>query len=219
MGSPKTGRKPSMSMNTKNNENNQPKMLLLEAPKHVPRSEEASRPVEANKGISEAHSDSSDSRKYGKNTGKEDYEVGKWKPPIEHRFQPGNSGKPLGARHFSTMFRDYVREAGAITKDGQKVGFDKLIVKKMVSMAVDGNLKAAGMVLDRVDGKVPQTFEVNKTERIGILVMTQQEIEDHESIFKRKYAEPNTKDNNTSSDGARNEDTPRVTEGSAYETY
>lgn len=213
MGSPKTGRKPSMSMNTKNNENNQPKVLLLEAPKHVPRSEEASRPVEANKGISEAPSDPSDARKYGQNTGNSD------RDPVTGQFLPGNSGKPLGARHFSTMFRDYVREAGAITKDGQKVGFDKLIVKKMVSMAVDGNLKAAGMVLDRVDGKVPQTFEVNKTERIGILVMTQQEIEDHESIFKRKYAEPNTKDNNTSSDGARNEDTPRVTEGSAYETH
>lgn len=208
-----------MSMNQKNNENNQPKGVLLEAPKPVPpRDEEASRPVEANKGISEAPSDPLDSRKYGKNTGK-DYEVGKWKPPVEHQFQPGNSGKPLGARHFSTMFRDYVREAGAITKDGQKVGFDKLIVKKMVNMAVDGNLKAAGMVIDRVDGKVPQTFEVNKTERIGILVMTQQEIEDHESIFKRKYAEPNIKDDNTSGDGARNEDASRVTEGSAYETH
>lgn len=200
-------------MNTKNNENNQPKVLLLEAPKHVPRSEEASRPVEANKGISEAPSDPSDARKYGQNTGNLD------RDPVTGQFLPGNPGKPLGARHFSTMFRDYVREAGAITKDGQKVGFDKLIVKKMVSMAVDGNLKAAGMVLDRVDGKVPQTFEVNKTERIGILVMTQQEIEDHESIFKRKYAEPNTKNNNTPSDGARNEDTPRVTEGSAYETH
>ncbi|MBX9720652.1 MAG: hypothetical protein K2X81_04605 [Candidatus Obscuribacterales bacterium] len=202
-----------MSMNTKNNENNQPKVLLLEAPKHVPRSEEASRPVEANKGISEAPSDPLDARKYGQNTGNLD------RDPVTGQFLPGNPGKPLGARHFSTMFRDYVREAGAITKDGQKVGFDKLIVKKMVSMAVDGNLKAAGMVLDRVDGKVPQTFEVNKTERIGILVMTQQEIEDHESIFKRKYAEPNTKNNNTPSDGARNEDTPRVTEGSAYETH
>jgi hypothetical protein len=200
-------------MNTKNNENNQPKVILLEDPKHVPRSEEASRPVEANKGISKPPSDPSDDRKYGQNTGNSD------RDPVTGQFLPGNSGKPLGSRHFSTMFRDYVREAGAITKDGQKVGFDKLIVKKMVSMAVDGNLKAAGMVLDRVDGKVPQTFEVNKTERIGILVMTQQEIEDHESIFKRKYAEPNTKNNNTSSDGSRNEDTPRVTEGSAYETH
>lgn len=206
-----------MSMNTKNNENNQPKLLLLEAPKPVPRVEEGSRPVEANEGISEALSDTSDSRKYGKNTGK-DYEVGKWKPPVEHQFQPGNSGKPLGARHFSTMFREYVKEAGAITKDGQKIGFDKLIVKKMVTMAVDGNLKAAGMVIDRVDGKVPQTFEVNKTERIGILVMSQKEIEDHESIFKRKYAEPNNQDNNASGDGARNEDTPRIEERSAYES-
>lgn len=205
-------------MNQKNNENNQPKLLLLEAPKSIPSSSEGSGPVEANKGISEAVSDPSDTRKYGKNTGK-DYEVGKGKPPVEHQFQVGNPGKPIGARHFSTLFREYVREAGAITKDGQKIGFDKMIVKKMVTMAVDGNLKAAGMVLDRVDGKVPQTFEVNKTERIGVLVMTQKEIEDHESIFKRKYVEPDTKNNHGSSDGARNEDTPRIEERSAYETH
>jgi len=197
-------------MNTKNNENNQPKVLLLEAPKHVPRSEEASRPVEANKGISEAPSDPSDDRKYGQNTGRD---------PVTGQFLPGNPGKPMGARHFTTVFREYVREAGAITKDGQKVGFDKLIVKKVVSMAVDGNLKAAGMVMDRVDGKVPQTIEVNKTERIGVLVMTQKETEDHESIFKRQYANPTAQNNNASGDGNRNEDTPRVTEGSAYETH
>lgn len=207
-----------MSMNPQSNENNQPKVLLLEAPKDVPRGEEASRPVEANEGISEAPSDLSDTRKYGKNTGK-DYEVGKWKPPVEHQFKPGNSGKPMGARHFTTIFREYVLEAGAITKDGQKVGFDKLIVKKVVSMAVDGNLKAVGMVMDRVDGKVPQTIEVNKTARIGVLVMTQKEIEDHEGIFKRKYENPTTQNNNISSDGTRNEDTPRVTEGSAYEAH
>jgi hypothetical protein len=198
-----------MSMNPQNNENNQPKVLLLEAPKDVPRSEEASRPVEANKGISEAPSDPSDDRKYGENTGRD---------PVTGQFLPGNPGKPMGARHFTTVFREYVREAGAVNRDGQKIGFDKLIVKKMISMAVDGNLKAAGMVMDRVDGKVPQTIELNKTERIGVFVMTPKETEDHESIFKRQYGNTTDKNNNASGDGTRNEDTPRVTEGSAYET-
>jgi hypothetical protein len=196
-------------MNQKNNENNQPKVLLLEAPKDVPRSQEASRPVEANKGISEAPLDPSDDRKYGENTGRD---------PITGKFLPGNPGKPMGARHFTTVFREYVREAGAINKDGQKIPFDKLIVKKVINMAVDGNLKAAGMVMDRVDGKVPQTIELSKSERIGVFVMTPKETEDHESIFKRQYVKPTTQNDNASSDGTRDENTPRVTEGSAYET-
>ena len=218
MVSRKSGRKPSMSMNPKNNENDQPKVLLLEAPKSVPRDEQGSSAVEANKGISEASSDLTDSRKYGKNTGK-DYEVGKWKPPVEHRFQPGNSGKPLGSRHFSTLFRETIKEIGGTSKDGKKVTYDKIITKKVVTMAADGNLKAVTMVIDRVDGKVPQSFEVNKTERIGIVVLSQKEIEEHESIFKRKHAEPTIQNNNASGDGTRNEDTPRVEEGSAYETH
>jgi hypothetical protein len=205
-----------MSMNPQNNENNQPKVLLLEAPKSVPRGEETSRPVEANEGISEAPSDPSASRKYGKNTGK-DYEVGKNKPPVEYRFQVGNSGKPLGARHFSTLFRETIKEIGGTAKDGQKVAYDKIITKKIITMAADGNLKAATMVIDRVDGKVPQSFEVNKTERIGVYVMTPEEIEDHESIFKRQYVYPTTNNNNASGNGTRNEEDPRIEEGSAYE--
>lgn len=205
-------------MNQKNNENNQPKVLLLEAPKSIPSPAEGSEPVEANEGISEDLSDTSASRKYGKNTGK-DYEVGKNKPPVQYRFQPGNSGKPLGARHFSTLFRETIKEIGGTAKDGQKVTFDKIITKKVVTMAADGNLKAVTMVIDRVDGKVPLSYEVNKTERIGVVLMTLKEAQDHEGIFKRKYAEPEIKNNNATSDGARNEDAPRVTEGSAYEAH
>lgn len=198
-----------MSMNPKNNENNEPKLLLLEAPKSVPRVEQGSSPVEANKSLSEAESDPSDDRKYGQNTGRD---------PVTGQFLPGNSGKPLGTRHFTTLFRETIKEIGGTAKDGQKVPYDKIIIKKIITMAADGNLKAATMVIDRVDGKVPQSFEVNKTERIGIVVLSQKEIEEHESIFKRKYAEPIIENNHASRDGARNENTPRVEEGSAYET-
>jgi hypothetical protein len=197
-------------MNPKNNENNEPKLLLLEAPKSVPRVEQGSSPVEANKGLSEAESDPSDDRKYGQNTGRD---------PVTGQFLPGNPGKPLGTRHFTTLFRETIKEIGGTAKDGQKVAYDKIIIKKIITMAADGNLKAATMVIDRVDGKVPQSFEVNKTERIGIVVLSQKEIEEHESIFKRKYAEPIIENNHASSDGARNENAPRVTEGSAYETH
>ncbi len=195
-------------MNPKNNENNKPKLLLLEAPKSVPRDGQGSSAVEANEGLSEALSDPENDRKYGQNTGRD---------PATGQFLPGNSGKPLGTRHFSTLFRETIKEIGGTSKDGKKVTYDKIIAKKVVTMAADGNLKAVTMVIDRVDGKVPQSYEVNKTERIGVVMMTLKEAQDHEGIFKRKYVEPEIKNNNATSDGARNEDAQRVTEGSAYE--
>lgn len=195
-------------MKDKNNENNQPKMLLLEAPKNVPKDTQGSKPVEANKGLSEASSDPLDDRKYGQNTGRD---------PVTGQFLPGNSGKPLGTRHFTTLFRDAIKEIGGTAKDGQKVQYDKIIAKKIITMAADGNLKAATMVIDRVDGKVPQSFEVSKTERVGIFVMSPKEIEDHEGIFKRKNVESKDNNNNASSDGTGNEDTQTIQEGGAYE--
>ena len=175
------------------NENNQPKVLLLEAPKAK----------------IEPQTETQDARKYGQNTGRD---------PVTGQFLPGNPGKPLGARHFSTMLRETIREIGGTAKDGQKVAYDKIITKKIITMAADGNLKAAGMVMDRVDGKVPQTFEVNKTERIGVVIMTPKEMEDHEGIFKRQYVKPTIDNNNATSDSARTEDSPRISEGSAYES-
>ncbi len=210
MVSRKSGQRQSMSMNPKNNENDQPKVLLLEAPKSVPRDEPGSSPVEANEGISEAPSDPSNDRISGQLAGRD---------PETGRFLPGNSGRPYGVRIFSTLFRDAIKEIGGTAKDGKKVSYDKIITKKIITMAADGDLKAATMVIDRVDGKVPQSFEVNKTERIGIVVLSQKEIEEHESIFKRKHAEPEIKNNNASGDGTRDENTPRVEEGSAYEAH
>jgi len=195
-------------MNPQNNENNQPKVLLLEAPKEVPRSEDASRPVEANEGISEAPSDPSDDRISGQLAGRD---------PLTGQFLPGNGGRPYGVRTFSTLFRDAIKEVGGTSKDGKKVTYDKIITKKIITMAADGDLKAATMVIDRVDGKIPQSFEVNKTERIGVYVMTPEEIEDHESIFKRQYVYPTTNNNIASGNATRNEEDPRSEEGSAYE--
>lgn len=197
-----------MSMNQKNNENNQPKVLLLEAPKSVSSSSEGSSPIEANKGISEAQSDPSDARISGQLAGRD---------PVTGRFLPGNPGRPYGVRIFSTLFRDAIKEIGGTAKDGKKVTYDKIITKKIVTMAADGDLKAATMVIDRVDGKVPQSFEIDKTERIGIVVLNEKEIREHESIFKRRNAESKINNDNASSDRARDENSPRIEEGSAYE--
>lgn len=209
MVSRKSGQRRSMSMNQKNNENNTPKPLLLEAPKSIPKGEQGSSHVEANKGISEASQTPPNDRISGQLAGRD---------PVTGQFLPGNSGRPYGVRTFSTLFRDAIKEIGGTSKDGQKVPYDKIIAKKIITMAADGNLKAATMVIDRVDGKVPQSFEVSKTERVGIFVMSAKEIEEHEAIFKRRNVESKDNNNNASSDRVGDENAPTVQEGSAYET-
>ena len=71
---------------------------------------------------------------------------------------------------------------------GKKIRVDEAIVQQLVRKAAKGNLKAAEMVMDRVDGKVPDTVEipgpyVPKEE----IVWTAQELADHEKYFKRNY--------------------------------
>lgn len=194
-------------MNPKNNNNDQPKILLLEAPKAVPAAKPETPPVEANKSPSEALLDPSDPRKYGQNTGRD---------PVTGQFLPGNPGKPMGARHFTTLFREAVREFGGVTKDGQKVTFDRVIAKKLITMAADGNLKAATIVIDRVDGKVPQMVEVNKTERIGVLVYSPKEQEEYELMFSRNDKPKTYSIPEAGNDGGA-ESTAGAAQGSAYE--
>lgn len=194
-------------MNPKNNNNDQPQILLLEAPKAVPAAKPETPPVEANKGVSEALLDPSDPRKYGQNTGRD---------PATGQFLPGNPGKPMGARHFTTLFREAVREFGGVTKDGQKVTFDRVIAKKLITMAADGNLKAATIVIDRVDGKVPQMVEVNKTERIGVLVYSPKEQEEYELMFSRND-KPKTYSIPEAGNDGGTQSTEGAAQGSAYE--
>ncbi len=194
-------------MNPKNSNNDQPQILLLEAPKAVPAAKPETPPVEANKGDSEASLESVQAREYGENTGRD---------PVTGRFLPGNPGKPLGTRHFSTMFREAIREFGGVTKDGQKVTYDRVITKKLITMAADGNLKAASMVIDRVDGKVPQVVEVNKTERIGVVIYTPKEQEEYELMFSRND-KPKTYSIPEAGNDGGTESTARAAQGSAYE--
>jgi len=78
------------------------------------------------------------------------------------RFKPGAewrgnaNGKPKGARHFTTLFKE------AVTKiaEGEAESDDILIVKKVIAKAKEGDLKAVDMILDRTDGKAEQTINL-----------------------------------------------------------
>jgi hypothetical protein len=73
--------------------------------------------------------------------------------------------------------------------NGKMTRKDKVIVMQLLRKAAKGNLKAAEMVIDRVDGKVPEEIKVPtppapKPEEI---VWTERERADQEKYFKRNY--------------------------------
>ena len=155
---------------------NKKEILLLPAPK-TPSS--AMAPNTADTALGDADATA---RKYGENTGRD---------PVTGRFLAGNSGKPLGTQHFSTLFKKVIRQTGGMAKDGQKVSYDEIMVKKIVIMATDGNLKAATMVMDRVDGTVRQGLDITSGgERVeGTVVLTAEEDERIGRLFRRKKVE------------------------------
>lgn len=67
------------------------------------------------------------------------------------------TGKPKGARHFSTLIREAITKVANDTGDSD----DKLIVKALVEKAKEGDLKAVDIVFDRVDGKAEQTINLD----------------------------------------------------------
>lgn len=60
-----------------------------------------------------------------------------------------------GTKHFQTLFKEAVVKVA----DGEFESADIQIVKKVISKAKQGDLKAAEMVMDRTDGKLASSEE------------------------------------------------------------
>jgi len=80
--------------------------------------------------------------------------------PFQSGYDPrrNTKGRPKGSKNWRTIFMKVLGKE--IEVNGRKIRVDQAIVERVVRMAAKGNLKAMGMVIDRVDGKVPETFEV-----------------------------------------------------------
>jgi Family of unknown function (DUF5681) len=98
--------------------------------------------------------------------------VGYGRPPVEHQFQPGQSGnpsgRPKGVRNFTSDLREELAEPVSI-KDGDssvQVTRQRAIVKVVVNAALKGDQRAATLVLgwsSRAFGSEPET-ETEQTE-------------------------------------------------------
>ena len=82
------------------------------------------------------------------------------------QFKPGESGNPNGAPIKGNSWRDAVAEAMAEIPEnekGDKATFKKIICRVLRKKAVNGDLKAIDMLMDREDGKANQTMDINET--------------------------------------------------------
>ena len=96
-------------------------------------------------------------------------------------------GRPKGSRNTRTVLMEILKEK--VPFNGKMTRKDVIIVKQILRKAAKGNLKAAKMVLDRVDGKVPEEIKITilPTPKPEEIVWTAQELADHEKYFKRNY--------------------------------
>jgi len=96
-------------------------------------------------------------------------------------------GRPKGSRNVRTVLMEVLKEK--VLFNGKMTRKDKVIVMQILCKATQGNLKAVEMVIDCVDGKVPETFVVPTppAPKPEEFVWTAEEWADHEKYFKRQY--------------------------------
>ena len=79
---------------------------------------------------------------------KQDYEVGKGRPPKQSQFKPGKSGnprgRPKGAKGTKTILNEALSERVTIVKDGRQKTMSKreVIIHNHVALAAKGDLRA-----------------------------------------------------------------------------
>ncbi len=103
-------------------------------------------------------------------------------------------GRPKGSRNVRTVIKEILKEK--ILFNGKMTRKDKVIVMQLLRKAGKGNLKAADMVIDRVDGK-SRNYDIEKREH-GYVVQSEEDWEEYIKMFKRKNAPESRPDSGTS---------------------
>ena len=103
-------------------------------------------------------------------------------------------GRPKGSRNVRTVLMEMLKEK--VLFNGKMTRKDKIIVMQLVYKASKGNLKAAEIVMDRVDGK-PQNHDKEKREHTFV-VQSEEEWEEYIKMFKRENVSKPRPDSETS---------------------
>ena len=101
-----------------------------------------------------------------------EYRVGYKNPPRETQWKPGESGNPEGRPPDFKYISDYLREilpqdCGDGRTWGQKIAEEW--VKQAADTKARGNVPAREEVLDRTEGRVPETHKIESDVPITII--------------------------------------------------
>lgn len=81
-------------------------------------------------------------------------------PPTEknvgHRWQPGECPNPKGRPSLAVELARLLAETDEATGKGKV----RLLAESLYQLAINGSVQAHALILDRVDGKVPQEIDV-----------------------------------------------------------
>lgn len=83
--------------------------------------------------------------------------------PIGRPWKPGESGNPNGRPKRGWTWADLVEEAASEllgTTSGEKIEAKKIIAKRLVKMAAEGDRQAIKDIMDRMDGYPQQSTDL-----------------------------------------------------------
>jgi hypothetical protein len=86
--------------------------------------------------------------------GEGDYRVGYRRPPVDTRFNRGQSGnpkgRPPGAKNLATLLNEALNEVVVISEDGgrKRISKRKAAFKQLVNAAAKGNWRALKLLVD-----------------------------------------------------------------------
>jgi len=104
---------------------------------------------------------------------KKGYAVGKGKPPLHSRFQPGESGnkkgRPKGSRNIATDLAEELNETVAIQEGGKtrKLSKRRVMIKATVNKAMKGDVRAVNAITALVDRLFGQPVDGDSPDRLS----------------------------------------------------
>jgi hypothetical protein len=111
----------------------------------------------------------------GRRRGTGDYRVGKYRPPPETRWKPGQSGnpkgRPKGRKSNATILREILDRKLKVPIDGRMraVSVRELMLTRFADAALKGDIKVGSFLLQRDDAAEtehsPQTPEATAEDR------------------------------------------------------